>query len=171
MFSVPFISLGGLIRNDCKSDNTGEPSSYIRAVPPSIESRREPGKTAFVAIGIFLFFGMAMAFLSGTTLLCPGTALDRIWVLNRRAHFQLAPLGSRVGIAFLFLAMTLAAAGAGWFQRKRWGWRLAVSIIGIQVLGDLLTLVRGDYLRGVSGIAIAALLVYLCRPPVKALFN
>jgi hypothetical protein len=125
-----------------------------------------------VAIGIFLFFGMTMAFLAGTTLLGPGTALDRIWVLNRRAHFQLAPLGPRVGLAFLLLAMTLAAAGVGWFRRKRWGWRLAVFIIGIQVLGDLLNLVRGDYLRGVTGVAIAgALFVYLCRPPVKALFN
>jgi len=115
---------------------------------------------------------MTMAFLAGTTLISPGTALDRIWVLNPTAHFKLRSLGARVGFAFLLLAMTLAAAGVGWFQRKRWGWRLAVSIIGIQVLGDLLNLVGGDYLRGVTGIAIAgALLFYLCRPPVKALFN
>src|ERR1700757_2967039 len=115
MFSVPFISMGGLIRNGCKSDNTAWQSSYIRAVPRSIESRRGPSKAAFVTIGIFLFFGMSMPFLAGTTLLSPGTALDRIWVRNRRAHFQLAPLGPRVGLAFLLLAMTLAAAGVGWF--------------------------------------------------------
>jgi len=107
-----------------------------------------------------------MVFLARTTLLHPGTALDRIGVLDRRAHFQLVPLGPRVGLALLLLAMTLAVAGAGWFQRKRWGWRLAVSIIWIQVLGDLLNFVRGDYLRGIAGIGIAgALLVYLCRPP------
>jgi hypothetical protein len=172
MCSVPFISLGGLIRNARKGDNTSKQSSYIRGVAPSIESRRGPNKAAFVAIGIFLFFGMTMAVLAGTTLLCPGTSLDRIWVLNRRAHFQLVRLGPRVGLAFLLLGMTLAAAGVGWFQRKRWGWRLAVSIIGIQVLGDLLNLVSGDYLRGVTGVAAAgSLFVYLCRPPVKILFN
>jgi hypothetical protein len=74
-------------------------------------------------------------------------------------------------LAFLLLAVTLAVAGAGWFQRKR-GWRLAVSVIGIQVFGDLLNFVRGDYLRGIASIGIAGeLLVYLRRPPVKALFN
>jgi hypothetical protein len=138
----------------------------------SIELRRGPSRDAFVTIGIFLFFGMTMAFMAGTTLLWPGTALDRIWVLNPTAHSQLAPLGPRVGLAFLLLALALAAAGVGWFQKKRWGWRIAVCIIGIQALGDLLNLLRGDYLRGVTGVAMAgALLLYLCRPPVKALFN
>ena len=75
-------------------------------------------------------------------------------------------------LAFLLLALALGAAGIGWFQKKRWGWRLAVCIMLIQLLGDLLNLVRGDYLRGVTGVAIArALFVYVCRPPVKALFN
>jgi hypothetical protein len=141
-------------------------------VPPSIELRRGPSRPAFVAIGVFLFFGMTMAALAGTTLTWPGTALDRIWVLNPTAHIQLASLNPRVGLAFLFLAMLLAAAGVGWFQRKRWGWRLSVCIIGIQVLGDLLNLVRGDYLRGATGVVIAgALLIYLCRRRVKTLFN
>jgi len=136
------------------------------------EFRRRPSRAAFVAIGIFLFFGMTMAALAGTTLVWPGTPLDRIWVLNRRAHLQLAPLAPRVGLAFLILAVALGAAGIGWFQKKRWGWRLAVCIIGVQILGDFLNLMRGDYLRGVTGVVIAgALLVYLCRQPMKALFN
>lgn len=40
--------------------------------------------TGFLAIGIFLFFGATMASLAATTLLWPGTALDRLWVLNRK---------------------------------------------------------------------------------------
>jgi len=113
-----------------------------------------------------------MALVAGTTLVWPGTPLDRIWVLNPTAHLKLTSLGTRIGLAFLILAVALGTAGVGWFQKKRWGWRLAVCIIGIQVLGDLVNLMRGDYLRGVTGVVIAgALLLYLCRPPVKALFN
>jgi hypothetical membrane protein len=140
-------------------------------VPPSIEL---PGgtKSAFVAIGIFLFFGMAMAALVGTTLLWPGTELDRIWLLNPRAHFQLAPLGPRVEWAFLLLALALGTAGIGWFQKKRRGWRLAVCIIAIQMLGDLVNVMRGDFIRGLPGIVIAgALLAYLCRSTIKKLFH
>ena len=172
MFSVPFISLGGLIQNGGESDNTSEPSSYIRAVPPSIETRTGPSRPAFVAIGAFLFFGMTMAALAGTTLVWPGTTLDRIWQLNSKAHLQLAPLGPRVGFGFLLLSMALGTAAVGWFQKKKWGWRLAVCIIGIQVLGDLVSLMRGDYIRGLTGVVIAgALLIYLCRPTMKVLFT
>jgi hypothetical membrane protein len=138
-------------------------------VPPSIERRQ---KSAFVAIGIFLFFGMAMAALAGTTLLWPGTDLDRIWLLNRRAHSQLASLGHRLGLVFLLLSLALGAASIGWFHKERWGWRLAVCIIGIQVLGDFVNVMKGDFIRGVPGIVIAgALLAYLCCSTIKELFH
>ena len=139
-------------------------------MPAFIE--RRPPKFAFVAIGIFLFFGMAMAALAGTTLLWPGTDLDRIWLINPKAHSQLAALGPRIGLAFLLLALALGATAIGWFQKKRWGWRLAVCIIRIQVIGDFVNLLRGDHFGGATGVVIAgALLIYLYRPPMKALFH
>ena len=49
------------------------------------------------------------------------------------AFKELAPMGRTVGILFLMLAAALIAAGIGWFQRRLWGWRLAVAIIAIQV--------------------------------------
>jgi len=137
----------------------------------SSDLRRQP-KFAFLAIGIFLFFGMAMAALAGTTLVWPGTALDRIWLLNPKAHLQLAPSGPGVGLVFLALALALGTAAIGWFQKKRWGWRLATCIIGIQVLGDVVNLMRKDFVRGVPGVVIAgALLVYLYRSTIRGLFN
>jgi hypothetical protein len=44
-----------------------------------------------IAVGIFLFFGAMMASLAGTTLVWPGTTLDRLWTLNPRAYKELAP--------------------------------------------------------------------------------
>ncbi len=136
-------------------------------------SQQDDGKPpGFAAIGVFLFFGGAMAGLAATTLLLPGTPLDRAWTLNPTAYRQLSPLGTKVGILFLLLAVALAVSGIGWFRRRLWGWRLAVAIIGTQVLGDVVNLVRGDLLRGGTGVIIAgALLLYLLRPRIRAGFS
>jgi len=124
------------------------------------------------AVDVFLFFGAAMASLAGTTLAWPGTFLDRLWVLNPTAHKQLATFANLAGILFLLLAAVLAMAGTGWFKHRLWGWRLAVAVIATQVLGDLINFLRGDYLRGSVGFSVAtALLFYLLRPVVRAVFN
>jgi len=125
----------------------------------------------FTAVGVFLLFGMSMASLAGLTLAWRGTFLDRIWALNPTAYTQLAPLGRLVGAAFLLLAVALGVAAVGWFLRRLWGWQLAVAIIAIQLLGDLMNLLRGDFVRGPIGILIAgALLIYLLRRAIKGTF-
>jgi hypothetical protein len=125
-----------------------------------------------IAVGIFLFFGAMMAALAGTTLVWQGSTLDRLWILNPRAYKELAPHGKAVGIPFLLLGLTIAVAGVGWFKRRPWGWRLAVGIIGVQVLGDLANAFLGDLVRGGVGFIIAGtLLSYLLRPEVRAAFS
>lgn len=125
----------------------------------------------FNAVGVFLLFGMTMASLAGTTLVWPGTSLDRIWAQNPTAYTLLAPWGRIVGPVFLLLAIALGAAAVGWFLRRLWGWRLAVTIVAIQVMGDLVNVRRGDFVRGPVGFLIAgALLVYLLRRDVKEIF-
>ena len=125
----------------------------------------------FTAVGIFLFFGAIVASLVATTLLWRGTVLDRLWALNPIAYKQLASLGSMVGVFFLLLGAALTTAGIGWFRRRVWGWRLAVVIIATQVLGDVVNCVRGDLLRGGTGVIIAgALLMFLLQPKIKATF-
>ena len=125
----------------------------------------------FNAIGIFLFFGAVMAGLAAITLLWRGTPLDRLWVLNQMAYKRLVPMGRAVGILFLLLSGALTTAGIGWFRRRPWGWRLAVVIIATQVVGDLVNCVRGDLLRGGTGVIIAgALLLFLWRPKMRDSF-
>ena len=89
-------------------------SAYIQHMKSAVgrEARR------FTAIGIFLFFGAVMAGLAAITLLCRGTPLDRLWVLNPIAHNRLVPLGRTVGILFLLLGAALTTAGVGWFRRR-----------------------------------------------------
>jgi hypothetical protein len=69
------------------------------------------------------------------------------------------------------LGAALAAAGVGWFGRRLWGWKLAVVIIAIQVLGDFMSIFMGHFVRGAVGVTIAAaLLLYLLRPEVRSAF-
>jgi hypothetical protein len=69
-----------------------------------------------------------VAFIAGTTLVWPGTALDRLWVLNEPAYKQLAPIGTIVGPLFLLLSAALVAAAAGWLKGRLWEWTLAVGM-------------------------------------------
>ena len=138
-----------------------------RRVHPS----EAPTPSGFAAIGGFLFFGASMASLAAMSFLWRGTPLDRIWRMNPTAYKQLAPLGLTVGILFALLGVALAATGIGWFRRRLWGWRLAVVIIAIQVAGDVINCIRGDWLRGGIGVVVAgALLLFLLRPIVKNAF-
>jgi hypothetical protein len=131
----------------------------------------EPKTRGFTAMGIFLFFGATMASLAAITLLWKGTALDGVWALNPTAYKELAPLGGSVGILFLLLGATLTMAGIGWFRHRLWGWRLAITIIATQVLGDVVNFFRGDFLRGGIGTIIAGgLLLFLLRPKTRAAF-
>jgi hypothetical protein len=136
--------------------------------------RQEPQNSprGLTAVAAFLFFGAAMASLAATTLIFPGTFLDRAWRLNPVAYAQLSPLGPPIGIGFSLLAVALAAAAIGWLRRRRWGWVLAVIIIAIQIVGDVANLLRGDVLKGSVGVAIAgALLFYMTCREVRVAFG
>jgi len=137
-------------------------------VQPPASGATPPG---FTAIGVFLYAAAATTTFAATTLLGPGTPLDRVWALNPNAYKQLAPLRLIFGIVFLLLAAALITGGIGWFRRRRWGWRIATAIIATQVLGDAVNCIRGDWLRGVVGVVIAgALLLFLLRRRVRGAF-
>src|ERR1700752_3008845 len=106
-------------------------------------------------MAIFLFFGATVATLAGITLLFPGSFLDPMWRFNPEAGEQLRQLGPGIGIAFLGLGARTIASGVGWIKRRFWGWALAVLIITSQVLGDFVNALRGEWLKGAVGAAIA----------------
>src|ERR1700686_611130 len=132
-------------------------------------TKRPRGITAF---GIFLLWGATMASLAGTTLTWRGTALHRLGALNPRPYPQLPPFGATAGILLLLVGVALAGSGIGWFKRHIWGWRLAVAIIAIQIVGDLVNIFLGCTIEGAIGVTVAgALLFYLFQTPVRAVFR
>jgi hypothetical protein len=135
------------------------------------EPATNPRPRGWLAIGIFLLWGAAMATFAGVTLIFPGTILDRAWLLNPAGHAGLKALGRWVGFLFPLLGLVLAAAGIAWLKRRRWGWMLAVLLIGGNAAGDLVRLLSGAWLEGAVGILIAgALLIYMTGPRIRHLF-
>lgn len=126
----------------------------------------------FAAMGLFFVFGATMAAYAAVTLLEPGTALDRLWALNKTGHAHLALLGKTAAPGFAVLSATLAVTSVGWLRRRRWGWILGITIIAINAAGDLVNLVMGEHWKGAVGVAIAGLLlVYMAGNEVRSYFD
>ena len=134
-----------------------------------VEPPRPPG---FVPIGVFFVFGAIMSAYAAITLLVPGTFLDALWVLNKQGHQGLAGLGQLAALPFGILSPMLCLAAVGWFRRRYWGWVLGVTIIAINMAGDVGQLVFGERWKGAVGVAIAGLLFfYMTRVGVRNHFR
>lgn len=113
-----------------------------------------------------------MTAFAAVTLLRPGTVLDRVWVLNKTGHAQLAALGKGVGMGFIALSALFCATAVGWFRRRYWGWLLGTTLIAINAVGDLINGARGEWLKGAVGVTIAGLLLfYMTRSGVRNYFG
>ena len=92
-------------------------SAYSLPMPLSTNPPAGSSQRGMTAIGVFLLFGATMACLAGTTLVRPGTVLDRMWALNPvllalyGASLNLAPVefaeATGIYLACLFIAFQL----------------------------------------------------------------
>jgi hypothetical protein len=73
--------------------------------------------------------------------------------------------GGAFPVVALVLVAGLIAAGVGLLQGRRWGWYLAMVVVGLTVILDLL---RGNLI----GLLIDALIIFLLtRPSTRAKFG
>lgn len=123
-------------------------------------------------LAVLAWGAAAIAIVVSISLLAPGTRLDRMWQLNAPAHDAVAAKAGAVAAVLLFVGVLAAATGVGLLTRRLWGWLLALAGIGINALGDMVNLlVTRDWARGLAGILIDGLFVYLLlRAGVRAWF-
>jgi hypothetical protein len=68
-------------------------------------------------------------------------------------------------LVLVLLVAGLIAAGVGLLQGRRWGWYLAMVVVGLSTLRDLLT-------ANLFGLLIDALIIFLLtRPATRAKFG
>jgi uncharacterized membrane protein (DUF2068 family) len=111
---------------------------------------------------------------SGATALAlafPGQWADAIWRLKPEARTNLATLGPWAIVLMAVVAAGCAAAAFGLWHRRRWGHRLAIIGLGINMLGDTANaLVRDDW-RTLIGLPVGgAIVAYLLSRRVREWF-
>ena len=139
--------------------------------PVVSEHAVRPRSVGLTLLSLLFVIGSFMALLALLGLLVPGGALEPIWRLNRYAQVALMEL-RWWGIGLMLVVATVCAlAAVGVWIRAPWGHRLALTILAVNLLGDVSNAVlRGD-LRTLIGIPIGgAIIWYLVNPRTRAQF-
>jgi hypothetical protein len=124
------------------------------------------------ALSAFFLFGALASSTACVTLLIPGTVLDQVWRLNPRGHDGLVSLGAWAAALMFFVSVACAATARGVWTRARWGHRLAVIILSVNVVADAANAIVLDDFRTLIGIPIGgAVIAYLLSRRVRATFR
>jgi len=131
-----------------------------------------PVPTGVKVLAVFFVFGAGMAGLASLSLLFPGGALEPMWQLKPDARTHLASLGP-VGVGLMAM-VSIACAGAALGLRSLdgWGHKLAVALLGLNLVGDAASAIFARNLWALIGIPIAGVMIaYLLQPHMRALFG
>lgn len=123
------------------------------------------------ALSGFYLFGALMSGTAAIALFFPGSILDRMWRLNPPAQEALLGMGPWAIALMVAVSLACAASATGLWIGARWGQRLAVAVLVVNLIGDTANaLFRGD-LRTLIGLPIAAgIVAYLLSDRVRPYF-
>ena len=125
------------------------------------EARRPVGIIALVA---FFAFGTIAAGLTALMLLVPGSWADAIWRVKPSARTDFPALGAVAAPLMLVVSIACAGAAVGLWRGRQWGYRLAIGVLGINLIGDVTNAVLRHDWRMLIGVPIGgAMIMYLTR--------
>lgn len=113
----------------------------------------------------FFAFGALMCSLVLALLVFPGSPLDSVWRFNPEARLAFRSLGNWSFLLMLTVGIACLFAAFGLWRGTVWGTRLALTILSLNIIGDLVNvLLRLDY-RALIGLPVgAAMIFFLVRP-------
>ncbi len=110
--------------------------------------------------------------ISGLSLLFPASFLEPMWRLNPRARAEFAGWGGWAVLLMVSVSVACAASAAGLWRGARWGHKLALALLSVNVAGDTMNVALGIEPRAAIGIPIASgIIVYLVTPRVRHFFS
>ncbi|PYS69328.1 MAG: hypothetical protein DMF69_17360 [Acidobacteria bacterium] len=134
---------------------------------------RSPARPfGITALIIFFMVGTVLSFLAGLSLLIPANFFDKMWRLNSRGHEGLLRIGYWAVVLLFAASASCAAAAVGLLRRERWGYILAIALIGINFLSDIANSVLRTEPKAIVGVPIALLIIlYLLTKRVRNYFG
>jgi len=113
-----------------------------------------------VLLAAFFAFGALVSSLTAAMLLAPGRWSDIIWSLKPSARDDFGLLDGWAVPLMLLVSAACAGTALGVWRDRRWGYRLAIAVLGINLAGDLINGVLRDR-RTLIGLPIGgALMLY-----------
>lgn len=124
------------------------------------------------ALSIFFLAATLITFVAAISLLFPNGFLEPIWKLNPRGRIGLGAIGLWAVFLFVIVGIACAFAALGLWQGRRSGYFAAITVLSLNLFGDLFNVISGIEPRAAVGIPIVILiLVYLFRPKVRLFFS
>ncbi|MEO5625015.1 MAG: hypothetical protein ABIQ70_03270 [Dokdonella sp.] len=131
--------------------------------------RRPAGVTA---LGLFFIFGTLMSGLSALSLLTHAAALEPMWQVKPAAREAFSQMGLWAPVLLGAVCLACASAALGFFTGTKWGYYLGVSILLLNLAGDIVNSLIGVEPRAWVGVPIVAVLLwYLSSRKVKTFFK
>src|SRR5262245_46152637 len=136
---------------------------------PAALPRRPAGITALA--GLFAL-GTVASGLSFISLVTPGGFLEPMWRLNPRGHEGFLRMGSWALVLLGIVCVACAACAYGFFTGRRWGYRLGVVGLVVNMAGDVTNAALGVEPRAIVGVPIVGLVLwYLSTRSVREFFS
>jgi hypothetical protein len=124
-----------------------------------------------VALTALFLFGTVASFVSFVALLFPGSFLEPIWKLNPRAHEGFATMGRWAIVLMCVVCLACALTAVGLWRGARWGYWLAVSMLAVNLLGDVANVLLLKERKALIGVpVVVVILIYLASRRVRDFF-
>ena len=123
-------------------------------------------------LSVFFSFGALISLTVFVSLLFPGSFLEPLWRLNPRAHEAFASVGAWSVVLMFAVCVSCALAALGLWRGARWGYRLALALLVINLLGDIANVILRTEPGAIAGVPIViAILTYLMSRRVRRFFR
>ncbi len=138
-------------------------------VPPyAADEARPPRPRGVAAVSGFFLASAWLGLAACLSVAFPGGPLQPMWRLHPGALAAFGSMGASAVwlLAAVSLACTLSAVGL--WRGARWGWRLALCVLGANLVGTAASATLGQNPRAALGLPLAGAVVgYLCTQRVR----
>lgn len=125
----------------------------------SAQDRRLP--IAIKVMVAFFAFGTLACSVTVAALLLPHSALDAVWRLNPEARIGFQYLGVPLAVALMATVGTACAlAAVGLARGREWGRRLALVVLGVNLIGDTASAVMRHDPRTLLGLPVGGAMIW-----------